>query len=288
MHGRYPDYDVLEQAGHWDEVTREMVLARVHEVPEIRFFTAGEAATLGALLRPADRPGLRAADPAHQLHRREVRTRRARRLPVRRHARRPTRPGGWSPAGSTSRPRGRAGAASFAAADRRRPAGDRRGLRGGRARRAAPGSSSTSSGPSAWSCASSLSCFYSPPVGVERDRLRRAGLSARLQPLRQSRAAARRARDVGGTRGARPRPGVRRARAPPAMSLRRQSDQGRHPDAQGQRLGVAARPAQARAAEPRPDARATRAANRSTSSSSAPAPAGSRSPSGWRGPAGGS
>jgi hypothetical protein len=49
MHGRYPDFDVLEQAGHWDRVTRELVLRRVHEVPEIRFFSAGEAATLSAL-----------------------------------------------------------------------------------------------------------------------------------------------------------------------------------------------------------------------------------------------
>jgi hypothetical protein len=49
MHGRYPDYDVLEQAGHWDAVTREMVLGRVHNVPAIRFFTESEAATLGAL-----------------------------------------------------------------------------------------------------------------------------------------------------------------------------------------------------------------------------------------------
>jgi len=49
MHGRYPDYDVLEQADHWDPVTREMVLARVHQVPEISFFTPREAATLSAL-----------------------------------------------------------------------------------------------------------------------------------------------------------------------------------------------------------------------------------------------
>ena len=49
MHGRYPDYDVLENAEHWDEVTREMVLRRVRDVPSIRFFDAREAATLGAL-----------------------------------------------------------------------------------------------------------------------------------------------------------------------------------------------------------------------------------------------
>jgi hypothetical protein len=46
MHGRYPDYDVLEQASHWDEVTRKVVLDRVENVPEIRFFSPLEAATL--------------------------------------------------------------------------------------------------------------------------------------------------------------------------------------------------------------------------------------------------
>jgi len=46
MHGRYPDYDVLEQADHWDEATRRVVLARVHDVPPIRFFTPEEASTL--------------------------------------------------------------------------------------------------------------------------------------------------------------------------------------------------------------------------------------------------
>jgi Gluconate 2-dehydrogenase subunit 3 len=49
MHGRYPDYDVLSQVDHWDEVTRRMVLARVDDVPVIRFFSAREAATLRAL-----------------------------------------------------------------------------------------------------------------------------------------------------------------------------------------------------------------------------------------------
>jgi hypothetical protein len=31
MHGRYPDYDVLEQSPHWDEVTRELVEKRERE-----------------------------------------------------------------------------------------------------------------------------------------------------------------------------------------------------------------------------------------------------------------
>lgn len=47
--GRYPDFDVLEQAEHWDAVTRAVVLDRVERVPELRFFDTREAATLGAL-----------------------------------------------------------------------------------------------------------------------------------------------------------------------------------------------------------------------------------------------
>ena len=50
MVGRYPDYDVLEEASHWDEVTRNLVLDRVNNVPPIRFFDEGEVATLGALV----------------------------------------------------------------------------------------------------------------------------------------------------------------------------------------------------------------------------------------------
>jgi hypothetical protein len=48
MHGRYPDYDVLAQADHWDDATRKVVLERVENVPEIRFFTSREAETLAA------------------------------------------------------------------------------------------------------------------------------------------------------------------------------------------------------------------------------------------------
>jgi Gluconate 2-dehydrogenase subunit 3 len=49
MVGRFPDYDVLDNAGHWDEVTREIVLDRVNRTPEIRFFSEPEATTAGAL-----------------------------------------------------------------------------------------------------------------------------------------------------------------------------------------------------------------------------------------------
>jgi hypothetical protein len=48
MHGRFPDYDVLEQAGHWDETTRRAVLDRVENVPEIEFFRPGELETVTA------------------------------------------------------------------------------------------------------------------------------------------------------------------------------------------------------------------------------------------------
>jgi hypothetical protein len=46
MHGRYPDYDVLEQQEHWDEVTRALIVTRVTDVPPIRFFDAQECETL--------------------------------------------------------------------------------------------------------------------------------------------------------------------------------------------------------------------------------------------------
>jgi Gluconate 2-dehydrogenase subunit 3 len=48
MHGRYPDFNVLDEVGHWDEATRRVVLDRVENVPPIRFFTQPERITLGA------------------------------------------------------------------------------------------------------------------------------------------------------------------------------------------------------------------------------------------------
>jgi Gluconate 2-dehydrogenase subunit 3 len=47
MHGHYPDFNVLDEADHWDEATRQVVFDRVDAVPPIRFFTRDEAATLG-------------------------------------------------------------------------------------------------------------------------------------------------------------------------------------------------------------------------------------------------
>jgi hypothetical protein len=48
MRGRYPDYDVLAGAAHWDAKTRAVVLGRVANVPPIRFFGEQEARTLRA------------------------------------------------------------------------------------------------------------------------------------------------------------------------------------------------------------------------------------------------
>jgi hypothetical protein len=48
MHGRFPNFNVLDQAGHWDEQTRKVVLERVESPPSIRFFSQDEAETLKA------------------------------------------------------------------------------------------------------------------------------------------------------------------------------------------------------------------------------------------------
>jgi hypothetical protein len=45
-HGRFPDYDVLEQAHHWDEKTRELVVGRVESVPPFKFFSEDEIRVL--------------------------------------------------------------------------------------------------------------------------------------------------------------------------------------------------------------------------------------------------
>ena len=46
MHGRYPDYDVLANVSHWDDATRALVLARVGDVPPIRYFSEAEERVL--------------------------------------------------------------------------------------------------------------------------------------------------------------------------------------------------------------------------------------------------
>lgn len=48
LHGRYPDYDVIAHAEHWDEQTRRVVIDRVARPPAYRFFDAAEVSTLSA------------------------------------------------------------------------------------------------------------------------------------------------------------------------------------------------------------------------------------------------
>jgi hypothetical protein len=48
LHGRYPDYDVLANASHWDAVTREVVESRTADVPPRRFFDREQFACLCA------------------------------------------------------------------------------------------------------------------------------------------------------------------------------------------------------------------------------------------------
>ena len=47
---RFPGFDVLAQAGHWDPVTAGVVLARLGPPPRIRFFTPDEEAVARPLL----------------------------------------------------------------------------------------------------------------------------------------------------------------------------------------------------------------------------------------------
>ena len=46
---RFPGFDVLAQARHWDAATRDLIEARVATGGTLRFFTRLEAATAGAL-----------------------------------------------------------------------------------------------------------------------------------------------------------------------------------------------------------------------------------------------
>jgi hypothetical protein len=47
---RYPGFDVLSQARHWDQVTAGVVLARLGPLPPLRFFTPEEEAIGTALV----------------------------------------------------------------------------------------------------------------------------------------------------------------------------------------------------------------------------------------------
>src|SRR5438270_5688149 len=47
--GYYPGFQTLSQQAFWDEATRKVILARVEQVPPIRFFTPEEATLMQAV-----------------------------------------------------------------------------------------------------------------------------------------------------------------------------------------------------------------------------------------------
>lgn len=47
--GRFPGFDVVGQAKHWDDLTTSVVLGRLGRPPDIRFFTSAEEATMSSL-----------------------------------------------------------------------------------------------------------------------------------------------------------------------------------------------------------------------------------------------
>jgi hypothetical protein len=49
-HERFPGFDVVAQSDTWDDVTRAVVLDRVHRTPTVTFFTAHEEVIARALL----------------------------------------------------------------------------------------------------------------------------------------------------------------------------------------------------------------------------------------------
>jgi len=62
---RFPDADVLAQRGHWDDATRNVVMDRIHNVPDYRHFHGHERATLEALCdRVVPQP---TRPPAHRI-----------------------------------------------------------------------------------------------------------------------------------------------------------------------------------------------------------------------------
>jgi hypothetical protein len=44
--GYYPGFSTLRQQAFWDDATRQVVLARIHQIPPLRFFSEQEAALL--------------------------------------------------------------------------------------------------------------------------------------------------------------------------------------------------------------------------------------------------
>lgn len=48
--GRFPGFEVMDQAKHWDDATRAVIGDRLHDLPPVRFFTQAEEAAAKPLL----------------------------------------------------------------------------------------------------------------------------------------------------------------------------------------------------------------------------------------------
>ena len=183
MIGRYPDFDVLESSGTWDEATRKVVLARLDPPGPLRFFTAEEEPTLRAFCDTVAGPG---------------RASRGCRWPRRSTTSWPpggstatstptcpttATPGGWCCAASTT-PRSQAYRCAFADCTAEQRENDRRRVRAGTAGRRPVGRAERHARVVGGD-ARRAGRVLLPPVGVERDRLRRSGLPARVHAARR-------------------------------------------------------------------------------------------------------
>ena len=179
MIGRYPDFDVLDAVDTWDEATQEGRARPARAARAAALLHRRGGADAARVLRHRAGPGRRAAGAGGRDGRREAGRRQARRLPAT-----PTCPTTATPGGSVLRgldhtaqrgvpvPRsptaptssGRTSSREFAAGRLVGGPWDElnvdAGVVGGDARRAG--------------------AVLLPPVGVERDRLRRPGLPARV------------------------------------------------------------------------------------------------------------
>ena len=178
MHGRYPDYDVLERRrplGRGDP--RAWCSTASSDVPPVRFFTDAGGARAAAPSATSCSPRTREPRiPVHGDGRRQAPRRPARRLPLRTTCPTTPRPGGWSLRGldeAAPARRGFAAAGDAARHEHRR------------------GASPTASCGGAWDelpvahawsvvMRGVLVGVLLAPLGMERDRLRRPRLPARV------------------------------------------------------------------------------------------------------------
>ena len=165
MIGRYPDFDVLDAADTWDDATAGRSCSPGWSRPaRCASSRAAEEPTLRAFCDIVHGPGRRAAGAGGRDGRREAGRRAARRLPLRRHARRPRHL-----AAGPARPRPHRAPGATGAALRRTARAERSGERSsgefaqGTARRRPVGRAERDAGVVGGACAPSWPAFYSHP-----------------------------------------------------------------------------------------------------------------------------